>query len=147
MMGLGRDSSNFIQVHDTEVSRRHAEIRREGELYTVVDLGSSNGTYVNGERIDRHQLASGDRLQVGSTLILFTDPGDTPESDLSDKIDIVMRSNAAENSRIVRTMSQQEGSRSSRPRWPLRCLLPWPAAVAWTTPAAACRSCIARPWR
>jgi signal transduction histidine kinase/pSer/pThr/pTyr-binding forkhead associated (FHA) protein len=110
MMGLGRDSSNFIQVHDTEVSRRHAEIRRDGEHFTVVDLASSNGTFVNGERVEHHQLASGDRVQVGSTLILFTDPGDAPDSDLSDKIDIVMRGNASENSRIVRSMSQQEGS-------------------------------------
>jgi two-component system, NtrC family, sensor kinase len=110
MMGLGRDSSNFVQVHDTEVSRRHAEIRREGNIYSLVDLGSSNGTYVNGEKIDRHELSSGDRLQVGSTLILFTDPGDSPDSDLSGKIDIVMRSNTSENSRIVRSMSQQEGS-------------------------------------
>ena len=109
MMGLGRDSSNFIQVHDTEVSRRHAEIRREGDAFTVVDLGSSNGTFVNGERVERHALANGDRLQVGSTLILFTDPGDVPE-DLSDKIDIVMRSHASDNSRIVRSMSQEEGS-------------------------------------
>ena len=94
MMGLGRDSSNLIQVHDTEVSRRHAEIRREGDAYTVVDLGSSNGTFVNGERVEQHELASGDRLQVGSTLMLFTDPGDAAE-DLSDKIDIVLRSHAA----------------------------------------------------
>ena len=110
MMGLGRDSSNFIQVHDTEVSRRHAEIRREGEVFTVIDLGSSNGTFVNGERVGRHALASGDRLQVGSTLILFTDPGDAPAEDLSDKIDIVMRGNVSDNSRIVRSMSQEEGS-------------------------------------
>ncbi len=111
MMGLGRDSSNFIQVHDTEVSRRHAEIRREGDIYSVVDLGSSNGTYVNGERVTRHSLASGDRLQVGSTLILFTDPGDAPPDDFSDKIDIVLRSNVSDNSRIVRSMSQEEGER------------------------------------
>ncbi len=110
MMGLGRDSSNFVQVHDTEVSRRHAEIRREGEAYTVVDLGSSNGTYVNGERVTRHVLTSGDRLQVGSTLILFTDPGDAAQDDLSGKIDIVLRGNVSDNSRIVRSMSQEEGS-------------------------------------
>ena len=110
MMGLGRDSSNFIQVHDTEVSRRHAEIRREGQFYTVIDLDSSNGTYVNGNRVERHTLASGDRLQVGSTLILFTDPGDSPSEDLSDKIDIVLRSHTSDNSRIVRSMSQEEGS-------------------------------------
>ncbi len=49
--GLGRDSSNPIQVHDTEVSRRHAEIRRVGETFLVADLNSSNGTFVNGKRV------------------------------------------------------------------------------------------------
>ena len=48
---LGRDAGNFIQIHDTEVSRRHAEIRRVDGKYYLVDLGSSNGTYVNAERI------------------------------------------------------------------------------------------------
>jgi two-component system, NtrC family, sensor kinase len=108
-MGLGRDSSNPIQVHDTEVSRRHAEIRRAGAIYLVADLGSSNGTFVNGKRIEQHELTSGDRVQVGSTLMLFTDPGDAAE-DLSDKIDIVSRSHVLDGSRIVRSMTQQEGS-------------------------------------
>ncbi len=108
--GLGRDSSNPIQVHDTEVSRRHAEIRRVGDTYTVADLASSNGTFVNGQRIESHELASGDRVQVGSTLMLFTDPGDAASEDLSDKIDIVSRSHVLDGSRIVRSMTQQEGS-------------------------------------
>ena len=140
MMGLGRDSSNFIQVHDTEVSRRHAEIRREGDVCTVVDLGSSNGTYVNGERVERHALASGDRLQVGSTLILFTDPGDAPADDLSDKIDIVLRSNVSDNSRIVpldvaggRERDLQRAAGSG-------------ARARLDHARATCRSCIARRW-
>lgn len=110
VVGLGRDASNPIQVHDTEVSRRHAEIRREGETFTVCDLGSSNGTFVNGARVENHVLTSGDRVQIGSTLMLFTDPGDASSGDLSDKIDIVARGHANDGSRIVRAMSQQEGS-------------------------------------
>ncbi len=48
---VGRDPSNTIQVHDTEVSRHHAEIRRTENDYAISDLGSSNGTFVNGQRV------------------------------------------------------------------------------------------------
>ena len=48
---LGRDASNALQLHDTEVSRLHAEIRRVDDDYVIADLGSSNGTFVNGQRI------------------------------------------------------------------------------------------------
>ena len=50
--GLGRDASNPIQVHDTEVSRRHAEFAYDGTHCTLTDLGSSNGTYLNGKRVE-----------------------------------------------------------------------------------------------
>lgn len=106
---IGRDSGNQIQLHDTEVSRRHADVRRQGASLVVTDLASSNGTYVNGKRIAHHELASGDRLQIGSTLMLFTGPGESA-SDLSDKIDIVSRNQGTENSRILRSMPQHEGS-------------------------------------
>jgi two-component system NtrC family sensor kinase len=75
-VSLGREANNVIQVHDTEVSRRHAEVRRNGNVYTLIDLGSSNGSYVNGQRTQSHELTSGDRVQVGRTLMLFTDPGE-----------------------------------------------------------------------
>jgi pSer/pThr/pTyr-binding forkhead associated (FHA) protein len=47
------------------VSRRHAEIVRSAAGYELVDVGSLNGTYVNGERIERQALAEGDQLQIG----------------------------------------------------------------------------------
>lgn len=109
--GVGRDASNPLQVHDTEVSRRHAEIRYDGHTCLVVDLDSSNGTFVNSQRISTPtQLASGDRVQMGGTLMLFTDPAENPPEDLSDKVDIVKNSQASAGSRIVRSMSQEEGS-------------------------------------
>ena len=110
-LGVGRDSSNPIQIHDTEVSRRHAEVLYDGTHCSVQDLDSSNGTYVNGKRIaDLCHLSSGDRLQVGSTLMLFTDPAENLPEDLSDKIDIVTKGQSSDGSRIVRSMSQEEGS-------------------------------------
>jgi signal transduction histidine kinase len=108
--GVGRDVSNQIQLHDTEVSRHHAEIRYNGTVSIVVDLASSNGTHINGQRIEHEQeLASGDHLQVGGTMMLYTDPDENPPEDLSDKIDIVSRGQP-ENSRIVSSMSQEAGS-------------------------------------
>ena len=114
---LGREAGNHIQLHDTEVSRRHAEIRRAGEEFTVSDLDSSNGTFVNGQRIDRRELASGDQVQIGGTLMLYTGPAEEPARRPGGKIDIVGRQPSTDHSRIVRSMTQEEGSRIfDRPR-------------------------------
>ena len=77
-VALGRDNSNPIRLHDTEVSRRHAELRPEHEAYRIVDLGSANGTFVNGQPIDQALLHSGDRLQLGQTVMLFHEGGRAP---------------------------------------------------------------------
>jgi two-component system, NtrC family, sensor kinase len=109
--GLGRDASNAIQVHDSEVSRRHAQFAYDGTHCTLTDLGSSNGTYLNGKRVeDPCVLSNSDRVQVGGTLMLYTDPAENPPEDLSDKIDIVAREYGTDRSHIVRAMSQREGS-------------------------------------
>jgi two-component system, NtrC family, sensor kinase len=70
---IGRESSNQIQLHDTEVSRHHARIdlREDGE-FVLVDLESSNGSFVNSHRGDMHVLRSGDRIQLGTTLLIFS---------------------------------------------------------------------------
>ena len=70
-LALGRDSSNGIRLQDTEISRRHAELRRESDGYRVVDLHSANGTFVNGKPVDQSVLRSGDRIQLGQTVMLF----------------------------------------------------------------------------
>ena len=111
VLGLGRDVSNAIQLHDTEVSRRHAIIRRTGDSYSLTDLGSSNGTFVNGKRVDTHELISGDEVQLGSTQMLFTGGADSTNSDLAEKIDIITRHQPGDRSRIVHSISQEEGSR------------------------------------
>ena len=68
---LGRSKEVGIRVADEGVSRRHAEIRLEDGEYWVVDLGSMNGTSVNGNRVDRVQLRDGDRIALGSTEVVF----------------------------------------------------------------------------
>ena len=71
MTVIGRSSECDITLADSNVSRRHAEIRRIGDGYSLVDLGSTNGTEVNGQRIQETALMSGDVISVGTTEITF----------------------------------------------------------------------------
>jgi hypothetical protein len=64
---VGRSRECDIVVHDANASRKHAEIRHIGLDYFIVDLGSTNGTVVNGQRIRRHALTNGDRITIGTT--------------------------------------------------------------------------------
>jgi hypothetical protein len=68
---LGRSRACDVHVADVNISRRHAELRQEGATYWIIDLGSTNGTIVNGKRVERERLRDGDRITLGSTEILF----------------------------------------------------------------------------
>ena len=68
---IGRSKECDIQVADPNASRRHAELRREGDAYWLVDLGSTNGLDVNGKRTQRAKLADGDRFTIGTTELVF----------------------------------------------------------------------------
>jgi FHA domain-containing protein len=70
-LSIGRLDSCDIVLSDTGVSRKHAEVRREGDEWVVVDLNSTNGTIVNGQTVRRHRLAEGDRIEVGETTIEY----------------------------------------------------------------------------
>jgi hypothetical protein len=69
---IGRSRDCDIQLADTNVSRRHAELRQEGASYWIVDLGSTNGVEVNGKRVKRAKLSDGDTITVGSTDVMFS---------------------------------------------------------------------------
>jgi pSer/pThr/pTyr-binding forkhead associated (FHA) protein len=73
----GRHPDSDIFLDDITVSRRHAEILREGDDYKVRDAGSLNGTYVNRERIEEAPLTHGDVLQVGKYKLHFLVAGVT----------------------------------------------------------------------
>ena len=60
-----------VQLDDPNVSRYHAEIRPAGEGYVVADLGSTNGTKVNGVEVTERPLRDGDEVVVGATRLLF----------------------------------------------------------------------------
>src|SRR5436189_5494727 len=71
----GRHPDSDIFLDDVTVSRRHAEFRREGNGYTVHDVGSLNGTYVNRERIDAVPLTGGDEVQIGKFRLVYLTAG------------------------------------------------------------------------
>ncbi|MGZ8691602.1 MAG: FhaA domain-containing protein [Gaiellaceae bacterium] len=73
---IGRSRECDIQLADTNVSRRHAELRQEGASYWIVDLGSTNGLEVNSKRVKRAKLSDGDMITIGSTEVTFSqEPG------------------------------------------------------------------------
>lgn len=111
---LGRDACNPIQVADSEISRRHAEIRKDDDGYHLIDLASSNGTFVNAEQVTERKLLNGDRIQLGRSLLLFTDVDQPQSQPIASNVDIVGSINL-EGSRIVKSLSQEEGNRLLAP--------------------------------
>lgn len=68
---MGSVAGNTIVLSDPAVSRKHMGIRRVGNTYELADLGSTNGVYVNGNRLPKKTLVSGDILRVGNTEMVF----------------------------------------------------------------------------
>ena len=68
---IGRLNDCEVILSDPNVSRRHAEVRREADGFIVVDLGSMNGTLVNERRVSEHRLAEGDEIRVGDSRMRF----------------------------------------------------------------------------
>ena len=80
---IGRDSSNGVAINDAEVSRRHSRLTFQGGKYVIEDLGSTNGTFVNGQRLAGPVvLKAGDVVSLGEQIVLMydamaSDPGAT----------------------------------------------------------------------
>src|SRR5262245_65789075 len=68
---LGRDADCTISLSDPSVSRRHARVVREGDEFLVEDLGSRNGTRLNGREVQRGPFSPGDRIEVGNVVVRF----------------------------------------------------------------------------
>ncbi len=106
VLRLGREAGSDIQLFDSEASRMHAEIRvQQDGTWELLDLNSSNGTRVNGNVVSKHILRSGDRVEIGETLMIFTGAGQPREMDAAHGIDIVLKSQE-DGSRIVSSLSR-----------------------------------------
>ncbi|MEZ4271196.1 MAG: GGDEF domain-containing protein [Myxococcota bacterium] len=82
-MIVGRAADTAIHIEDHGVSRRHAEIIHDSGEVIVQDLGSTNGTFCNGEVIKRRVLQDGDKIQIGTTTILKFSYQDSQEEDFT----------------------------------------------------------------
>jgi pSer/pThr/pTyr-binding forkhead associated (FHA) protein len=71
IISIGRTPVCTIVLADPNVSRNHAEIRPQGRGFIVVDLGSTNGSRVNGVRVREQMLVDGDELAFGNTRMRF----------------------------------------------------------------------------
>lgn len=77
-VNIGRAAENHIDFTDIAVSRNHARISREDNVFYLADLGSDNGTFLNGVRIQREQLCSGDEIVIGARTLRFVELNEAP---------------------------------------------------------------------
>ena len=89
LVTLGRQSTCDVQIIDNMSSRAHCQVRRDGKLFALVDLGSRNGTQLNGKKVGERLLFFGDRIRVGEVEFLFTkEPGDVELKDMLTKYEL-----------------------------------------------------------
>jgi pSer/pThr/pTyr-binding forkhead associated (FHA) protein len=74
LLTIGRTPDNSLALPDNQVSRHHARITRQPEGFVIEDLNSVNGTFVNGQRVTRQRLQSGDEIQIGQTTMIVQAP-------------------------------------------------------------------------
>jgi signal transduction histidine kinase/pSer/pThr/pTyr-binding forkhead associated (FHA) protein len=111
---IGRDRNNRVVLHDTEVSRRHAEISHQENAFRLRDVGSANGTLVNTQPVREVRLQPGDHITLGQSILVFSSarterpPGGAA---IANQIRLITRKDDEVPSAIVKTVAEDEGSR------------------------------------
>jgi uncharacterized membrane protein len=78
---IGRDAINGVAINDAEVSRKHAKLSLHGSAYVIQDLGSTNGTSVNGQRVTSTQVLNpGDIISFGENIVLMYEAASDPNA-------------------------------------------------------------------
>ena len=111
---IGRDATNGIRLHDTEVSRRHAEVRQTPDGFELNDVGSANGCFINNQKTQHADLAAGDHIAIGQTVLVFSmgrDDNDTHVGELAEQINIITKADVELSSAIIKSIGEAEGSR------------------------------------
>lgn len=105
---IGKAAHNHITLSDPTVSNTHAIVIARDAGYTIVDLGSRNGTFINGERLgsQAHTLRHGDKIQLGQTVLTFRNPGET-----SANITAVLSGEALEEVRRLAGIAASKGEK------------------------------------
>lgn len=70
---IGRDQNVEISIDNLGISRRHAQVEKSGTDFTITDLNSNNGVFVNGKKTEKHTLRNGDEITLGKYCLLFKD--------------------------------------------------------------------------
>ena len=122
---LGRGSENTIVLENDSVSRRHCKIERRGRSYTVNDLDSTNGTYVNDELVTDYQLRRGDQVKVGDTILKFLSGSDMEAQyhETIYKMTIVDGLTGVNNKRYLLESLEREIPRGRRHQRPLTLVM------------------------
>jgi pSer/pThr/pTyr-binding forkhead associated (FHA) protein len=153
VVNIGRAKENKIILKNIKCSRRHARIERIGATYQITDLGSGNGTRVNGAKIDFHTLKAGDEIKIGDAILSLksidedadamdaTDPGDDDlkiSDDADDhKLEIVGEDEGKETEKIAWSEADTEVQAPSVKTRPGAKPAPAPAKPAPGKPGAA----------
>ncbi|MEM7137163.1 MAG: GGDEF domain-containing protein [Myxococcota bacterium] len=122
---LGRGSDNTIVLDNDSVSRRHARVERREGHYLLVDMNSTNGTYVNDELVHDHRLVRGDQIKIGDTILKFLSGSDL-ESQYHETIyrmTIIDELTGIHNKRYLVEQLERELSRATRHGRPLTLVM------------------------
>lgn len=106
---IGRAVENEIVILEKRASREHAAIRREGRKFLLEDLGSTNGTFLNGERLQTAvQLRDGDQVKIGEVVFLFHDPEGTSAETPFPELDVNRQAGEVRLNRRLISLSSKE---------------------------------------
>ena len=122
---LGRDIVCDVQLDDDSVSRRHARVEPTDQGWIIADLGSTNGVYVNDEKVERRRLACGDRVRLGNQIFRFLG-ADGVEAKYHEAVYRMMTTDGltqAFNKRYLLDMAERELSRARRTGRPLSVVM------------------------
>ena len=122
---VGREQSSDLMISERAVSRQHAKFEKNDSRFTVTDLGSTNGTWVNGERVETTELKSGDRIRIGGRIFKFI-PTDQLEAQYHEAVYSMMTKDSltqAWNKRYLLDMLSRELKRKERTGRPLSLLI------------------------
>lgn len=122
---LGRGAENHLILESDSVSRKHCRIERRGGDWFIVDLGSTNGTYVNDEQVRTHRLNRGDHVKVGDTIFKYLSGSDveTQYHETIYRMAIIDGLTGVHNKRYIVETLEREISRARRHGRPLSLLL------------------------
>ena len=111
IMRIGRGLENEIVVVSKRVSREHAHIRREGRRTFLDDTGSTNGTFLNGERVlGSAQLRDGDQVSIGDITFIFHDPDTTTRETPFPELEVNLEAGEVRINRSLVQLSPKEFS-------------------------------------